>query len=118
MHERFASWLEARRRERPREYEEIIGYHLERAYRSLAELGLSNERVKSLARRAGVPLASAGQRAFARGDMPAAVNMLSRAISLGPRDDPGRLGLLPELAFALLETGDLGRTRDAIAQIA
>ena len=46
MHERFASWLEARRRERPREYEEIIGYHLERAYRSLAELGLSNERVE------------------------------------------------------------------------
>lgn len=117
MHERFASWLEARMRERAREYEEIVGYHLERAYRSLAELGLSNERVESLARRASVPLASAGQRAFARGDMPAAVNMLSRAISLGPRDDPGRLALLPELAFALLETGDLERTRGAIAQM-
>ena len=117
LHERFASWLEARRRERAGEYEEIIGYHLEQAYRSLAELGLSNERVESLARRASVPLASAGRRAFARGDMPAAVNMLSRAVSLGPRDDPGRLALLPELAFALLETGDLGRTRDAIAQM-
>ena len=33
-------------------------------------------------------LASAGRRAFARGDMPAAVNVLSRAVSLGPRDDP------------------------------
>lgn len=117
MHERFASWLEARRRERPREYEEIVGYHLEQAYRSLAELGLSNQRVESLARRASVPLASAGQRAFARGDMPAAANMLSRAISLCPRDDPSRLSLLPELAVALLETGDLGRTRDVIDQM-
>jgi class 3 adenylate cyclase/tetratricopeptide (TPR) repeat protein len=117
LHERFASWIEARRRERAGEYEEIIGYHLEQAYRSLAELGLSNERVASLARRASARLAAAGHRAFARGDMPAAVNMLSRAVSLGPRDDPGRLGLLPELAFALLETGDLGRTRDAIAEM-
>lgn len=117
LHERFAAWLEARRRDRAGEYEEIIGYHLEQAYRSLAELGLSNERVESLARRASVPLASAGRRAFARGDMPAAVNMLSRAVSLGPRDDPRRLALLPELAFALLEIGELGRTRDTIDEM-
>jgi class 3 adenylate cyclase/tetratricopeptide (TPR) repeat protein len=117
LHERFASWLEAKRGERAGEYEEIIGYHLEQAYKSLAELGLSNERVETLARRASMPLASAGLRAFARGDMPAAVNMLSRAVALGPRDDPGRLGLLPKLAFARLETGDLGGTRDAIAQL-
>jgi tetratricopeptide (TPR) repeat protein len=117
LHEGFASWIEAKRRDRAGEIEEIVGYHLEQAYRSLAELGLSNERVESLARRAAAPLASAGRRAFSRGDMPAAVNMLSRAVSLGPRDDPGRLELLPELAFALLETGDLGRTQDVIAEL-
>jgi predicted ATPase/class 3 adenylate cyclase len=116
LHERFAAWIEAKRRDRAGEYEEIIGYHLEQAYRSLAELGPRNERVESLARRAAAPLASAGRRAFARGDMPAAVNVLSRAVSLGPRDDPARLRLLPELAFALLETGDLGRTQDVIAE--
>ena len=116
LHERFASWIEAKRRDRASEYEEIVGYHLEQAYRSLAELGLSNERVESLARRASAPLASAGRRAFARGDMPAAVNLLSRAVALGPRYDPARLSLLPELAFALLETGDLGRTQDVIAE--
>ncbi|MGH3033160.1 MAG: adenylate/guanylate cyclase domain-containing protein, partial [Gaiellaceae bacterium] len=33
LHERFASWLEAR----PGEYEEIIGYHLEQAFRHRAE---------------------------------------------------------------------------------
>jgi class 3 adenylate cyclase/tetratricopeptide (TPR) repeat protein len=117
LHERFASWIEGKRRDRAGEYEEIIGYHLEQAHRSLAELGLSDERVESLARRAAAPLASAGRRAFARGDMPAAVNMLSRAVSLGPRDDPARLRLLPELAFALVETGDLGRTQDVIAEM-
>ncbi len=117
LHECFASWIEVKKGDRAGEYEEIVGHHLEQAYRSLAELGLSNERVESLARRAAVPLASAGRRAFARGDMPAAVNMLSRAVSLGPRDDPARLRLLPELAFALLETGDLGHTRDVIAEM-
>ena len=117
LHEQFASWIEAKRRDRAGEIEEIVGYHLEQAYRSLAELGLSNERVESIARRAAARLSSAGRRAFARGDMPAAVNVLSRAVSLGPHDDLGRLELLPELAFALLETGDLGRTREVIAEM-
>ena len=117
LHERFASWIEGKRRDRAGEYEEIVGYHLEQAYRFLAELGLSNERVESLARQASARLTSAGRRAFTRGDMPAAVNMLSRAVALGPPEDPARLDLLPELAFALLETGDLGRTQDVIAEM-
>ena len=102
------SWIEAKRRDRAGEIEEIVGYHLEQAYRSLAELGLSNERIESLARRAAAPLASAGRRAFARGDMPAAVNVLSRAVSLGPRDDPARLELLPELALRYSRPATLG----------
>jgi class 3 adenylate cyclase/tetratricopeptide (TPR) repeat protein len=116
LHERFAAWIEGKRPDRAGEYEEIVGYHLEQAYRSLAELGPVNERVESLARRAATPLSSAGRRAFARGDMPAAVNVLSRAVSLGPREDPARIELLPELAIALLETGDLERTQDVIAE--
>jgi class 3 adenylate cyclase/tetratricopeptide (TPR) repeat protein len=106
LHERFAHWLETKSRDRAGEYEEIVGYHLEQAYRSLAELGPMNERTVALGRRAAGPLASAGKRAFARGDMPAAVNLLSRATSLAPAEDPSRTELLPDLAFALMQTGD------------
>jgi class 3 adenylate cyclase/tetratricopeptide (TPR) repeat protein len=106
LHERFAQWLETKSRDRAGEYEEIVGYHLEQAYRSLAELGPMNERTVALGRRAADPLASAGRRAFARGDMPAAVNLLSRATSLALAEDPSRTELLPDLAFALMQTGD------------
>jgi class 3 adenylate cyclase/tetratricopeptide (TPR) repeat protein len=116
LHERFAEWVEAKRPDRAGEYEEIVGYHLEQAHRSLLQLAPMNERAESLGRRAAVLLASAGRRAFARGDMPAAVNLLSRAESLAPRDDPARLEVLPELAFALLETGDFRRTRAVITE--
>ena len=36
-HGRFADWLESETGERASEYEEILGYHLERAYRYLAD---------------------------------------------------------------------------------
>jgi tetratricopeptide (TPR) repeat protein len=117
LHERFARWLEPRNRERAGEYEEIVGYHLEQAYRSLAELGPVNEQTVALGRRAAQPLASAGRRAFARGDMPAAVNLLSRAVSLAPPDDPHRVGLLPDLAFALMQTGDFARMQSVLEDL-
>jgi class 3 adenylate cyclase/tetratricopeptide (TPR) repeat protein len=109
LHERLADWLGVRTREFAGEYEEIVGYHLEQAYRAKLELGVPREQADALGRRAATPLASAGERAFARGDMPAAVTLLSRAESLFPRADPQRLELLPQLAFALLETGDFDR---------
>ena len=39
LHERFVAWLERRAEARAVEYEEIIGYHLEQAYRYREELG-------------------------------------------------------------------------------
>jgi class 3 adenylate cyclase/tetratricopeptide (TPR) repeat protein len=116
LHERFADWVVENFRNRAGEYEEMVGYHLERAYRTLSELGPANQRTKFLAQRAVVQLASAGRRAFARGDMSAAVNLLSRATSLPPERDPKRLELLPQLAFALLETGDLTRLQAVVAE--
>jgi class 3 adenylate cyclase/tetratricopeptide (TPR) repeat protein len=116
LHELFAGWLEARSRDGVAEYEEILGYHLEQAFSSLAELGPVDERAESLGRRAAVPLASAGRRAFARGDMPAAVNLLSRAAALTPRGQRARPELLADLAFALLETGDFERLREAVGE--
>lgn len=109
LHSHLAHWIEARTQDRAGEYEEIIGYHLEQASRSLLELGPATDRTRELARDAAIRLASAGDRAFTRGDMPAAVNLLSRAASLLEPGAGERAALLPELAFALLETGDFER---------
>ncbi len=109
LHEQVAEWIEAKTRDLPGEYEEIVGYHLEQAHRLLVELGPGADRIAQLAERAAVPLASAGQRALARGDMPAAVNLLSRATRLLPTHDARRLELLPDVAFALMETADFER---------
>jgi predicted ATPase/class 3 adenylate cyclase len=113
LHERFAGWVLDKFRDRAAEHEEIVGYHLEQAHRALSELGPANERTETLGRRAAALLASAGRRAFARGDMPAAVNLLSRATALLHWRDPERLRLLPRLGKALRETGQLGRA-DAV----
>ena len=51
FHERFSNWLERAAGERAGEYEEILGYHLERAYRYLTELGPIDERGRELAAR-------------------------------------------------------------------
>ena len=117
LHERLTGWLEARMAETTGgEYEEILGYHLEQAYRSLLELGPRTERTEALGRRAAAPLAAAGRRAFVRGDMPAAVNLLSRAASLLPERDAKRLELLPQLAFAHMEIGNFPEFQAAVAE--
>ncbi len=108
-HERFADWLEREAGERANEYEEILGYHLERAHRYLAELGPADERGRALATRASARLGSSGRRALARGDIPPAVSLLERAVSLLPNDDPARRDLTLKLGIALAETGQLSR---------
>jgi class 3 adenylate cyclase/tetratricopeptide (TPR) repeat protein len=114
LHERFADWVQTKHRERSGEYDEIIGYHLEQAYRALLELGPPTPTVEELGRRAAGSLAAAGRRAFARGDMPAAAALLSRAVELVPPASEMRLELLPELGRALLETGQLSQARAVI----
>jgi class 3 adenylate cyclase/tetratricopeptide (TPR) repeat protein len=116
LHERFAAWVERKRRGGIRERDEIVGFHLERAHASLSELGGPSDRGASLGVRAAAALASAGRRAFARGDMPAAVNLFTRAARIAPDDDALRLELLPELAFALLETGDFAGLQEVVAE--
>jgi class 3 adenylate cyclase/tetratricopeptide (TPR) repeat protein len=105
LHSRFASWVDHRAGERAVEYEEIVGYHAERAYRYLAELGPVDERGTALAELAADRLAEAGRRAFNRGDLPAAANLLARTIALLPVGDSRRPDLLQTLAVALAETG-------------
>jgi class 3 adenylate cyclase/tetratricopeptide (TPR) repeat protein len=109
MHERLADWIAINTRDLAGEYEEIVGYHLEQAHRALVALGPPSDHTAALAKRAALPLGMAGERALARGDMPAAVNLLARAIALLSSRDGRRLELLTEFAFALIETGDFDR---------
>lgn len=106
LHERFAAWLERLAGARLAEFEEIVGYHFERAYQYAAELGPIDEHGLGLASNAATRLAAAGRRAFARGDMSTAAGLIRRASRLLPEGNPARVVQLAELGAALTETGD------------
>jgi tetratricopeptide (TPR) repeat protein len=86
--------------------DELVGYHLEQAYRNLADVGAPDP---ALAARAATLLGDAGRRAHARQDMPAAANLLERALALGASHE-----LLRDLASARWR---LGRTGEADATL-
>ena len=106
-HERLAAWLERMAADRLGEYEEIVGYHLEQAYRCRVELGSRGAETRQLGVRASQRLELAGRRALARSDLPAAIGLLERAASLSADDMSRRAELLPELGAALIEAGRL-----------
>ena len=93
LHERLATWLEQHGAELV-ELDELLGYHLEQAYRYHAELGQPDS---TLAERAGEHLATAGRRALWRVDEPAAASLLERALAL---TRPLRLDVRLELDLA------------------
>jgi class 3 adenylate cyclase/tetratricopeptide (TPR) repeat protein len=117
LHEAFVNWLEAVASDRALEYEEIRGYHLEQAFLIRTELVAIDDHVKLLGRRAAAHLSSAGRRALARGDLPAAANLLQRAAALLPRDDPVALGHMIDVGEALLELGDFSRADDVLSGV-
>src|SRR5262249_24178975 len=100
LHERLAEWLVDGS-------DEIVGYHLEQAYRCRAELGLLDTAARRLADRGGARLGTAGRRARGRGDAPAAVSLLRRAAGLLPDSAPFRIDVLCELGIALRGAGRL-----------
>jgi class 3 adenylate cyclase/tetratricopeptide (TPR) repeat protein len=105
LHERFAAWLGRVAADRLVEYEEIIAYHLEQAYRYRTELGPPDAQARTLAERAGALLADAGERADARGDVAATVDLLGRALELLPQA-PRRRRLLSRLGDRMYDAGD------------
>ncbi len=112
LHERVAGWLDGR----GEEFEEIIGYHLEQAHRCLADLGQQAERSSDLARRAADRLAASGRRAYQRGDLSAAADLLGRAVNLLPARDPDRVPLLPMLGRALTDRGEWQSAKELLAE--
>ncbi|MEP6696715.1 MAG: adenylate/guanylate cyclase domain-containing protein [Pseudonocardiales bacterium] len=109
LHERLAEWIARKTGDGVIDHEELVGFHLERSYRTRRELGPLTPRARHQGRRAATLLSSVGRNAYARGDMPAAVNLLSRADALLSSDDVQRLDILPSLAFALMEVGQFER---------
>ena len=70
------------------------------------QLGPLDDAGRELARRAADKLGSAGRRAFARGDLPAAMNLLRRAADLLDPDDPIGIDTRIELAEATSEAAN------------
>ena len=110
LHTRFARWLEQVLGQRAREVDDIIGYHLERAYRYRMQTGQDGERAHRLADDAAERLARAGQKLFHLGDVAAATALLTRAKDLKRPDDTTRLPIVAQLGQALRVGGQF---RDA-----
>ena len=116
LHKRFATWLEQAASERLAEYEEILGYHLEQAYRHRAELGPVDEQGRALGRQAAQRLARGAERAEARGDLAARVNLLSRSLELLPAESPRRLELVVDLGTTLGWIGDFASAQVVLGE--
>ena len=114
LHEAFVNWAESAAGDRTREYEEIRGYHLEQAYRIRSELGVPDDHVAVIGRRAAAYLGSAGRRALARGDLPAAESLLRRAAAMLPAGDPDAVELLIEAGEALVDLGELAQADEVL----
>jgi class 3 adenylate cyclase/tetratricopeptide (TPR) repeat protein len=110
LHERFADWLTNVAGERMTEYEEILGHHLEQAYRYRAELGTVDERTRSLAGRAAEHLYASAVRADERGDLNAARALLDRSIELS--DGSVQLRSLVQLSELFQELQDFPAALD------
>jgi class 3 adenylate cyclase/tetratricopeptide (TPR) repeat protein len=114
LHERYADWLERRAGSRVAEVDEILGYHLEQAYRYHAELGELHE---ALAARAAGHLGASGARAAARADHHAAANLLDRAIRLLPDDSLERLDLLYRYSVVIDHSGHPAEAQACLHEI-
>jgi class 3 adenylate cyclase/tetratricopeptide (TPR) repeat protein len=104
LHERLADWLEARS-EDVLDGDEVLGYHLEQAYRYRQELAPGVPGSEPIAARAADLLEAAGRRALARLDAGAARNLFERALALRPQVDPA-LTLRLDLTHALFLSGE------------
>ncbi len=104
LHERYAGWLAEAARDRMVEYEEILGYHLEQAYRYRIELGAPDDLARGLAKRAAEHLYAAAVRADERGDLATARSLLDRNVDLS--DGTLRVQALVLLSELLPELGE------------
>src|SRR5947209_3492183 len=84
------AWIVEVARDRVEEQEEIVAYHLDRAYRLLEELGPLDDHARGLALQAAARYAACGRRASERGDDSAAATLFRHAGDLLPEGHPDR----------------------------
>ncbi|MGK5110884.1 ATP-binding protein [Geodermatophilus sp. CPCC 205506] len=112
LHERLADWLYDAAAGKLAQFEEILGHHLEQAYRQRAGIGMADEHVIGLARRASRHLAAAGRRASALFDVPASLGLLRRAWEVAPEED--RAAIAADLVSVLVDAGRLDEAREVL----
>ncbi len=112
LHERLARLAI----ERGKDVDLAAGYHLGQAVHARREAGERGAGIDALAARAAGHLARGGVVAFDRDDMPASAVLLGQANALFPREAPERIELLPKLATALLNRGEVAATRTLLAE--
>ena len=113
LHEGFADWLSGQDVGLV-EQDEILGYHLEQTAKYRHELGEPDARIEQ---RAASRLEAAGSKALARDDMPAAVNLLTRTLTLLPEADAARTRISLQLLTALRGLGEVDHQRRVIAEL-
>ncbi len=114
LHERFASWLERTAGDRVSEYEEILAYHLEQAYRFRVELGPPDDRTRAIAQAAATRLLSSADRAEERGDYVTAQSLLERCAEIS--EGAERAHALTVLASARSELNDFPAAMETATQ--
>ncbi|MBX6388876.1 MAG: AAA family ATPase [Frankia sp.] len=116
LHERYARWLQARLVGGPGEHDELVGYHLEQAYRYRVELGQRDAATVELGRQAASCLIEAADR-VRQGDETGAAQLLKRAIMLLPESDRLRLRAEIDLGWALYSFGRLTDAERILRQV-
>jgi class 3 adenylate cyclase/tetratricopeptide (TPR) repeat protein len=114
LHERFAEWLDRFGVEHLPERDELVGFHLEQAYRYRSDLAPVDEVARKLALTAGERLGRAARRAMGRKDVAATVGLAERALALLPDENELRPGLLSDLGFCFRERGDFEAAETAL----
>jgi tetratricopeptide (TPR) repeat protein len=112
LHERYADVLAARDDD-----DEVVGYHLERAYLLRAELGPPERHAQRLADEAAARLGAAASRALRRNDVGAGTMFVRRVLALRPAETLPR-GLLCEHGVALATAGDAEGAERALSSAA
>jgi tetratricopeptide (TPR) repeat protein len=110
LHEAYADWLISKLGDAAPA--EIVGYHLEQAFRYGVELDAADP---ALGARAVERLAAAGDAARARRDVVAVVNLLGRAADLIP-EGVQRPAILVDLGEALHAAGESERSRSVLEE--
>ena len=105
LHERLADWLDS---QRPgTRSDELVGHHLERAFRCASVAGEAGGRGRRLATAAGERLGAAGLRAARAGEIHGAAALLERAVELAAPAEAVRRDLLTELGLVLWRRGEV-----------